>query len=189
MHPSVSYLAAVLFMVFVGESRGMYAMPETEKVPIARLFTNLEKRLAQNTNDWELTYQVARLHSMAYATNLTVMTAQKESGYLDRWQTAFTGLPQGVQTFKTPEARKVALGHLTNAIALYGRSLVLLKGVTNASAWEITRSQLGLAWCLDQSRQRDAALVAYRKLSRPRGKWKSRGILCSRSGSKRFGMT
>ena len=80
-------------------------MPETEKVPIARLFTNLEKRFAQNTNDWELTYQLARLHSMAYATNLTMVTALKESGYPDGWQTAFTGLPEKVQTFKESEAR------------------------------------------------------------------------------------
>lgn len=138
-------------------------MPETEKVPIARLFTNLEKRLTQNTNDWELTYQLGRLHSMAYATNLTEVIALKESGYLDRWQTAFTGLPEKVQTFKTPEAREAGGRHLTNAIALYERSLVLLKSATNASAWEITRSQLGLGWCLDQSGQRNAALVAYRK--------------------------
>jgi len=164
MHPITFSLAAVLLLLAGGKSGAMYAMPETEKVPIARLFTNLEKRLSQNTNDWELTYQVARLHSMAYATNLTVVTAQKESGYLDRWQTAFTGLPEGVQTFKSPEARNVGLRHLTNAIALYERSLVLLKQATNASAWEITRSQLGLAWCLDQSGQRDAALVAYRKV-------------------------
>ena len=100
---------------------------------------------------------------MAYATNLTIVTALKESGYPDRWQTAFTGLPEKVQTFKTPEARVVALRHLTNAIALYERSLVLLRQATNANAWQIVRPQLGLAWCLDQSGQQAVALVAYRK--------------------------
>ena len=163
MHPIVLYLAAILFLLSTGESPGMHMMPETEQVPIARLFTNLGERLAQNTNDWELTYQLARLHSMSYATNLTVVRAFKESGYPDQWQTAFTGLPARVQTFKTPEARSVALRHLTNAIALYERSLVLLKRSTNVYAREVVRPQLGLAWCLDQCGQREQALKAYRK--------------------------
>jgi tetratricopeptide (TPR) repeat protein len=158
-----SCLVPVCILLATGESRAMYAMPETEKVPIARLFTNLEQRLVQNTNDWELTYQLARLHSMAYATNLTEVMAIKGSGHPVERQTAFTGLPHKVQSFKTPEAREQALRHLTNALALYDRSLVLLKQSTNASAWQIVRVQLGLAWCLDQSGQRTAALDAYRK--------------------------
>lgn len=163
MHPTAFYLAAVFLLFARGKSLAMFMIPETEKVPIARLFTNLEKRLAQNTNDWVINYQLARLHSMAYATNLTEVIALKESGYLDQWQTAFTGLPEGVQTSKSPAARNLALRHLTNAITLYERSLILLKRATNASAWDVTHSQLGLAWCLDQSGQRDAALVGYRK--------------------------
>ena len=138
-------------------------MPETEKVPIGRLFTNLSLRLIKNTNDFELTYQLARLHSMAYATNLGEVSALKGSGYPDRRQTRFSGLPDLVQTSPSPEARRVGLEHLTNAIALYERALLLLKRSTNASAWEVVRTQLGLAWCLDQSGQRGTALMAYRK--------------------------
>ncbi len=44
---------------------GMFAFYETKQVPIARLFTNLQRRLDQHTNDYEVTYQLALLHAMA----------------------------------------------------------------------------------------------------------------------------
>jgi hypothetical protein len=59
------------------ESWAIHMLQEAERVPLTRLFTNLQQRLAQNTNDWELTYQLARLHSMAYATNLAEVMAIK----------------------------------------------------------------------------------------------------------------
>src|SRR5690242_10370978 len=58
----------------------MFAFSETQKVPIDRLFTNLQQRLAKNTNDFETTYHLARLHSMAYATNLAEVNVTKKEG-------------------------------------------------------------------------------------------------------------
>src|SRR6266478_4408949 len=67
---------AVLFLVaalggFVGvDGHARFVWYQTQEVPIGRLFTNLQERLARNTNDFEVTYDLARLHSMAYSTSL-----------------------------------------------------------------------------------------------------------------------
>jgi hypothetical protein len=63
-------LMVILFVVAPSPAPGMYVTGELTNVPIARLFTNLQQRLAEKTNDFQITYYLARLHSMAYATNL-----------------------------------------------------------------------------------------------------------------------
>ena len=141
-------------------------LQQTEKVPIGRLFTNLQQRLARNTNDFNLTYQLARVHSMAYATNLSEVSVTKdEKTLVFGYPGSDSGVPRTVQTFKSPAARQTALQQLTNAIRLYERALLLLKQSTNLNEqrWMILPTQLGLAWCLDQSGQRTKALDAYRK--------------------------
>ncbi len=163
--------ARLLIFVFLGlvccRTFGMFMYEETEKVPIERLLANLRQRLAKNTNDFELTYQLARVHSMAYATNLTDVDVTKESKVAVYNQPGEDkGVPEWVQVFKTAQAREDAFKHLTNALAFYQRSLVLLQRATNAYPWQILPVQLGQAWCLDQSGQRDKALDAYRKTLR-----------------------
>ncbi|MCO5052637.1 MAG: hypothetical protein M9920_10065 [Verrucomicrobiae bacterium] len=159
----ISLLWVLVILTYASRTAAHYRIPETEKVPIQRLFTNLQQRLKANTNDVELTYQLARLYSMAYATNLTQVVVVKESSYPDEWQTRFSGLPKTVQEFQSPEARTVGLAHLTNAVVFYEHALTLLKTATNAAPWRIVRAELGKAWCLDQLGQRDQALTAYRK--------------------------
>ena len=58
-------------------SDAMFVRYELQKVPIERLFTNLQQRLAGDTNSFELTYYLARLHSMAYSTNLSEVVVRK----------------------------------------------------------------------------------------------------------------
>lgn len=145
----------------------MFAFSETQKVPIDRLFTNLQQRLAKNTNDFETTYHLARLHSMAYATNLAEVNVTKKEGspvFYDPGSNA--GVPENVQTNRTPQGEQIARWHLTNAIALYQRATILLKKSTNVdeqSWWLVLPVELGRAWCLDQAGRRDEATVAYRK--------------------------
>jgi hypothetical protein len=57
------------------------------------------------------------------------------------------------------------LSHLTNAIRLYERAILLLKKSTNESdrTWMVLPTQLGLAWCLDQAARTNDALAMYRK--------------------------
>src|SRR6266446_4273097 len=69
MRPMVIFLVALAsFASF--DVRVMFGWYSTQQVPIGRLFTNLQERLARNTNDFEVTYDLARLHSMAYSTSL-----------------------------------------------------------------------------------------------------------------------
>lgn len=165
MKSTFSHLLAFAFSaLFSCQTFGMYEHHETEKVPLERLLLNLERRLVKNTNDFELTYQLARVHSMAYATDLKQLDVIKKTGtpVFDH-PGEDKGVPEAVQVFKTAQARADALKHLTNAITLYERSLVLLQRTTNAYPWQILPVQLGHAWCLDQSGQRNKALDAYRK--------------------------
>jgi len=145
----------------------MFAFYETKTVPIGRLFTNLEQRLALNSNDPNLTYQLARLHSMAYATNLVEAKVRTNDEthvvFSESWSDA--GVPTTVTPPPGPSARQNAWQHLTNAIVSYERTILLLKKSTNIDErqWLILPSELGLAWCLDQGGRRADALVAYRK--------------------------
>jgi hypothetical protein len=145
----------------------MFIRYETEQVPIGRLFTNLQQRLAQNTNSFELTYYLARLHSMAYSTNLTELGVRTNNNnepqfYYPGYD---SGVPRTVQTFTNGEARTAGLEHLTNAIRLYQRAISLLKNSTNADEriWNVLQTQLGLAWCLDQAGRTNDAIAMYRK--------------------------
>jgi hypothetical protein len=143
-------------------ARGIFMMEELDQVPVARVITNLQQKLVRNTNDFEVTYQLARAHSMAYATNAATVSVQKDTGYIGRWATSFTGVPDVVQSNRSPEPTGRGREHLTNAIVLFERARVLLRQSTNASSWQILRTELGLAWCLDQAGQREKALRGYR---------------------------
>jgi len=158
-------LVLISLMLVASHAFGIFVRHETEKVPIDRLLTNLHQRLAKNTNDVELAYQLARVYSMAYATNLTEVNVAKEDGApVFGYPGSASGVPRHVQTFKTSQSRQAALNHLTNAIVLYERTLLLLKKSPNPDdRWYVLPAQLGLAWCLDQNGHRDLALNAYRK--------------------------
>jgi len=164
-HRLTGALVALLFGA--STSQAMFLFEETKQVPIERLFANLQQQLARRTNDFEVTYQLARLHSMAFATNLTVFrVTTNNSTPVFYWPGTDSGVPRGVSLPRDPQGRQNAFAHLTNAIALYQRALVLLKKSTNAASqqrWLILPTELGLAWCLDQAGRRQEALDAYRK--------------------------
>ena len=64
------FLCLALVSAVPFHAGAIFVWYETQQVPIDRLFRNLQQRLAQNTNNFEVTYDLARLHSMAYSTNL-----------------------------------------------------------------------------------------------------------------------
>lgn len=144
----------------------MFMHYEVRQVPIDRLFTNLQQRLTQDTNSFELTYDLARLHSMAYSTNLVSMSVRTNDNRPQFYQPGSDrGAPRHVYVPQNPAARSEALQHLTNAIELYQRAIVLLKKSTNAyNEWLVLPLELGYAWCLDQSGSRKQALAGYRKV-------------------------
>src|SRR5438093_5109125 len=158
-------LLFVAVLLSCSSAQSMFARFQTKQVPIDRLFTNLQRRLTQNTNDFAVSYHLARLHSMAFATNLLEVSVRTEDEVVVFYRPdAEAGVPKEVHLPATATARQAALQHLTNAIRLYERAIVLLKQSTNAveQRWMVLPTQLGLAWCLDQTGRREEALQAYR---------------------------
>lgn len=152
--------------IMLQPASGMFIYYETREVPIGRVFTNLQQRLARNTNDFEVTYCLARLHSMAYATNLLSVPIRADNANPMLEHPGYdTAVPGSVQSFSTPQQRRAALDHLTNAIALYERSIVVLKRSTNTQerTWMVVPTQLGLSWCLDEAGRTNEAIKMYRK--------------------------
>ena len=160
------HIFVVLVLGFLQPASGMFMFYETQTVPILRVFTNLQQRLAKSPDDFELVYYLARLHAMAYSTNLIEVQIRTNDNLPQfDFPGSDTGVPSSVQVFATREARKAGLNHLTNAIALYERSILLLKKSTNISEqrWTIMPIQSGLAWCLEQSGRTNEAIAMYRK--------------------------
>jgi len=145
-------------------AKAMFLSFQTRQVPMDRLFTNLQQRLAQDTNDFETTYDLARLHSMAYSTNLNTIEVRTNNRPEFYYPGSDSGVPQSVYQWTASAERVAALNHLTNAIRLYERAIVLLKRSNYvSSAWLVLPLELGHAWCLDQAGNRQEALKAYRK--------------------------
>jgi hypothetical protein len=162
----VRFLLLPILLLASSRAHGMFAMQEVEQVPIGRLFTNLQQQLDAHPDDFRFTYALARLHSMAYATNLTEFYVTKREG-LPKFYSPFDdpGVPKEVHPATSKASREESLRHLTNAIELYERTIVLLKKSSKPDElrWWIIPTELGRAWCLDQSGQRAKALDAYRK--------------------------
>lgn len=165
MHLRSWLVICVIGAVGLTRAEGLPFREETQKVPLGRLFANLEKRLKQNTNDFQAAYGLARLHAMAYATNVTEVDATKEDKPVFGYQLSDSGIPRAVPFFSSAEARRNGRAHLTNAIALYDRAIVLLKNPTNFNEhqWLVLPLELGRAWCLDQAGDRQKAIDAYRR--------------------------
>ena len=146
---------------------GLFMSRETELVPIDRLFKNLEKRQKESPDDFRTTYYLARLHAMAYSTNLTKLQATKADGDpVFEYPGYDSGVPRKVHKGVSPKARIFAEQHLTNAIAHYKTAIGLLKKSADLDEkkWMIIPTQLGYAWCLEQAAQREDALKEYRKV-------------------------
>src|SRR5438132_3878974 len=125
MRRDVILLVLTLFGSFDGKA--MFGWYETKQVPIGRLFTNLQERLARDTNNFELTYDLARLHSMAYSTNCHAVAVTTNDNRPEFYHSGYGTVPKGVYPLPSPEERTQALAHLTNAIVLFERAIVLLK--------------------------------------------------------------
>jgi tetratricopeptide (TPR) repeat protein len=143
----------------------MFAFSETEPVPVERLLANLARKLRADTNDLAATYQLARVHSMIYATNALQLNVAKQSGEIQfAWPGSDSGVPGKVKHPPDADVLRRAAEHLAQALLLYERSLVLLRGSSDGKAeWWILPMHLGYAWCLEQAGRRDDAIDGYRK--------------------------
>jgi hypothetical protein len=161
------WLFIFLSFFLIRTGRGMYAQIETRQVPIDRVLKNLQLRLEKDTNDFQATYYLARVHSMAYsATNIVEVPVRKDTGLPMFGHPGYDPVvPDSVDRLRTAETLNVAFVHLTNAIALYERAIVLLKKSTNINErrWMVLPTQIGLSWCLEQAGRTNDAIAMYRK--------------------------
>lgn len=149
-------------MLFPALARARFMRVETERVPIDRVLTNLLQRLSTNQNDVKLLYQLARVHSMAFATNSGVVEMNQRD---DSPWFGYPGTDRGVPSEVvrgSAEEQGIARRHLTNAIHYYERAVALLNQGSPGNAWLALPVRLGSAWTLDQAGRRQEAIAAYR---------------------------
>lgn len=153
-----SKLVVVLICVLLLPAIGLavWAIPQTKTVPIDRLIANLEHEVLVRTNDAELYYALARVHSMAYALKTNEMEVNKtdDMPYFGYGRSSlFPPLRPGSAGMTNNLSAKA---HLDRAILLYRKSVKLRP--------DDVATELGLGWCLDQSGDKAHAIEAYRKV-------------------------
>ena len=111
----------------------------TTSVPVERLVTNLTARVAENPDDAQAHYTLARIHSMAYAlgtTNVGVVEAEEAGGMPEF--APYQSVRLAHKPFKLTDER---LDHFTKSVAHYQLATEL--AADQPLYW------LGLAWMLD----------------------------------------
>jgi len=161
--PVIVRIVAISIAVSVSTIRlsGIFVMPETRKVPIERLVTNLERALASNPKDIQTHINLARLHGMAYA-------LKTEEATVARWphsaiEEPYYGADQNLIPYRpkaaaTPDEETRARDHLKRSIAHYEAALAIDP--------QDVLARLGYGWMLDQSGDKTRAVVEYRRVIR-----------------------
>lgn len=152
-----------LLTFFAQRGEAKFGWEQTQTVPISRVLTNLQNRLQNDPNKALTLYHLARIHAMAYTTNLTVINIVTNS-YTPIFghPGSDSGVPHDVYSCFDPKEREIAGMHLSNAIAYYHQAIKLENSNPVGDPWLLLRIQLGLAWCIDQQGIRNEAIKAYR---------------------------
>jgi hypothetical protein len=167
-------ICLVLFGLWAAcfEAQAKFVRWDLVNVPIGRVLTNLTSRLAANTNDVATIYAVARVYSMAYATNLQFVPVANTNGLSGTEPlTPRFGYPGDAQipalvykrTNRVEELQ--ARQNLTNAIHYYRRAKDLVS-LDRTNRWLLLPIYLGYAWSIDQSGDQENAKEAYRQALR-----------------------
>jgi tetratricopeptide (TPR) repeat protein len=155
-------LTLLLLVATVAGAHAMFLRPQLEQVPIGRVLANLQQKLAQNPDDYETLYYLARVYSMAFATNAAVipMDTRRGAPYFGD-----PGADQGLPVAKPAAAPRTAeaLKHLTNAIQYYQRAAAAAAARANPARMVVMPIHTGLAWCIAESGDRPGAIAAYRR--------------------------
>ena len=166
-----------LVVLFTSNALGMFIEHETERVPVDRALETIHVKLASSPDDFELHYQVARLHAIkAFTPTETVSLLIKNEGDNRAGLATYagdgvgTGTPESARQRKARSSTNLQANEESNrnlrlALSHYETSLGLLRKKTNATnATRLIQAiELGYAWCLDMSGKKDLAISAYRK--------------------------
>lgn len=126
------------------------AMYDLVDVPTDKLLAGLEKKAAANPKDAHLQYLLGRVNAIAYAQNSTTFQVLKEDPGRPWFGPMDPGYPP--RTVESKGARK----RLEQAVAHYRKAIELDP--------KDDLSRMGLAWCLEESGQRQKAIEQYRKV-------------------------
>jgi hypothetical protein len=170
-------ILTILAIWLAPSTQAIFVEHETDQVPIERVFAGLKTKLAAKPDDWELHYQLARLHAMAAFkgdAEVPVIKDDGRSNQAGRVLHGSTGSDNG--TPENPRGRrdaapsvratgKDAATHLADATRHFDLALALLRKAPNAKedTWLIKPLLLGSAWCLDKAGRREEALDGYRQ--------------------------
>jgi tetratricopeptide (TPR) repeat protein len=153
------FLAMAVQVVAATTCYAEYGRADLVNVPITRLIANLEEQAKQKPKDARLRLNLARVHAMAYARKTDTAQVNRHKKEFGAW---FGNEPKHVPfepVKKSTDKKKlrVAKEHLAKAIERYEEAVKL-------DAKNLT-AQLGLAWCIDQSGNKERAIEAYRKVA------------------------
>ena len=148
---------AVAASVTIG---AIYARPDIEDVPVARLVANLEKELASAPKNPDIHLRLARLYAMAYAANTqelptTVLAGADKKPRQEVWFGHEPDLiPRAVD--RTSSRTAASKSFLAKSVEHYRKVLEL-----NPSGLV---GRIGHAWTLEQSGDKAAAIAEYRRV-------------------------
>ena len=149
-------LGALSVFAAAGMVEALFERPEIKRVPIQRLVANIERQLASNPKNVELRLNLARLHAMAYALKVVEFDARPKGEDLEAWFGFIPPYaPKEVTAPPSRDHQERAQQHLQKALKAYAEVVEL--------APENAIAHLGYAWVLEQARQKQQAIVQYRK--------------------------
>jgi tetratricopeptide (TPR) repeat protein len=148
-------LAAAVLLVAAGAGHALYIRPMLEKVPVEKLVANLQKLVDEKPKDAQLRLNLARVHAMAYALKTDTAEVNAKAKVPGAWfGYEPTHVPFKSKPTDDPAKQKAAQEHLKKAIQRYKETVDL--DPDNLTA------RLGLAWVIDQSKDRKEAIKQYR---------------------------
>ncbi len=167
----LGWMVYVLVSLFAGSEtvQAKYPIPPNlEEIPIERLMTNVQEKIAAEPSVVEWRYALARLYGIAYAGSKTPPAIKQTPGWpnadashagtpyfsppdLTPWRPQKT--PQSTPNVETQR-------YLTLATQAYQEALRLDSDSAKPQhLWLL----MGLAWCYEENRQIDEAIATYRQ--------------------------
>jgi hypothetical protein len=136
-----------------------YIRPQLSEVPIDKLLENLQALATKSPKDAKIRLNLARAHAMAYsskADKVEIWTGKEADGVWFGYEAKY--VPFMPKTSDDGARNVWARDHLAKAVDRY-KETVALDPKSSAG-------QLGLAWCLEQAKQKGEAIAQYRAIIR-----------------------
>ena len=148
----------VVTVLLLSRAEGIFIRPDIEKVPVERLLANLEAKAEKEPGNAQARFNLARAHGMAFAKktpDLEILRGKVDNGPWFGFEPAFVPFGKPVEA-KDKQAARDAESHLRKAITEYSKALEIQP--------ENLAAELGKAWCVEQSGDKNEAVSLYRKV-------------------------